>query len=98
MSILVSQIARLINKILFSDANYLICLARVRTIEADDSIIMPESLSVYDEKSKNRLINPNIIDWSNGKSIYLSHFKAASSVMWKSVILQIINLFLLFSS
>ena len=90
MSILVSQIARLINKILFSDANYLICLARVRTIEADDSIIMPESLSVYDEKSKNRLINPNIIDWSNGKSIYLSHFKATKSVMWQSVILQII--------
>ncbi len=77
-------------RILFSDANVLIRTARTRTIEATDIIQLPDSLSVYDHKNKNILFDDSKVDWSNGRSIFVSHFKAASGVIWSCVGFQLI--------
>ncbi len=76
-------------RILFSEANSLIQIGRQRTIESTDQMPLPDSLSVYSKKNKNLLFDDSKVDWSNGRSIYLTHFKAASGIMWASVVLQI---------
>lgn len=75
------------SQLLFSKAQPLIDLARTRLIEAQDMVALPEELSVYSKKS---LIDENAIDWSSGKKIYLSMFKATPQVMWRSVRFQVI--------
>ena len=69
-------------RILFSEANDLIRSGRTRTIESADSIPLPDSLSVYDPKNKGLLFDDSKVDWSSGRTIYFSHFKAASGIMW----------------
>ncbi len=79
-----------LKKILFSDATNLIRIGRVRTIESTDCIDLPDALSVYSEKNKNTLFDDSKVNWSNGRTIYFSHFKAAHRVIWASVGLQTI--------
>lgn len=78
-----------LDQILFSEANTLIKIGRQRTIESTDNVQMPDSLSVYTEKNNNFLFDDTKIDWSSGRTIYFSHFKAASGVMWSCIIFQL---------
>lgn len=77
-------------RILFSEANDLIRSGRTRTIESADSIPLPDSLSVYDQKNKGLLFDDSKVDWSSGRTIYYSHFKAASGIMWSCVGYQLL--------
>jgi ABC-type multidrug transport system fused ATPase/permease subunit len=76
-------------RILFSDANNLIRIARERPIESTDQIPLPDFLSVYSKKNKSKLFDETKVDWSSGRTIYFSHFKAAKHIMYSSVVLQI---------
>lgn len=76
-----------LSQLLFSKAQPLIDVARTRVIEDRDAVPLPEELSVYSKKS---LIDDSVIDWSSGKKIYVSMFKATRKVMWRSAGFQAI--------
>lgn len=73
------------NRLLFSHSAHLIKLGKKRFIEESDSLPLPDHLSPYKNSFKE-----DLIDWSSNKSIYLGFFKAAGSLFWSTVVLQIV--------
>jgi ABC-type multidrug transport system fused ATPase/permease subunit len=73
------------SRILFSQSAQLIKLGKKRFIVEGDALTLPDYLSPY-KKS----FNEELIDWGNGRSIYLSFLKASGSLFVKTVLLQIV--------
>lgn len=85
-----------LSKIFFSEALGIVQQARSKVLQSEDSIPLDPRLSVYNKNSE--WINEDKIDWSNGRSIYLSSFKATRKIMIPCVWAQIVASLFAFTS
>ncbi len=73
------------SRIFFSQAETLIKLSKTEFIQAHHQVELPLEISAFSSQW-----NESLIDWSSGRSIYKTLFKASHKLLIKIVILQII--------
>lgn len=73
------------SRLFFTQATHLIKVSKTEPIQSHHQIEMPPEISAYSSQWKEELI-----DWSSGKSIYKTLFKASRPLVVKIVILQVV--------
>lgn len=78
-------VRKVFSRIFFTEAEEIINLSPNQVIDSSHKIPMPPNISAYTSDW-----NESVIDWTSGKSLYKSLFRASKKLMTKVVFLQIV--------
>lgn len=82
-----------LSRIFFTQAKNLIDVSAQRELNANDKIELPPHISAYKSDW-----NESVIDWSSGKSIYISIFKSAKPLILTCIFFQVVASLFSFSA